>query len=198
MFVQLRNESGWGPFSWQQTQQQQQYVSSPKAIAFSRAARLFIELCPLSGLEKKVKVTALQKDNYLPFSLLNGLKCSWDNEFQAWNPDCLALSRAGGKQGMDAQEKNWATGTSLVGKARGDHGLTTHCRSSAMRPAGFWQSQICFVKPPKCSQLLSISFLILLFFFFSCFFFLLFSLVTNWWIMNASLLCHYLNFLCCY
>jgi len=52
-------------------------------MAFSRAASLFIALCPLSGLEKEVKVTALQKDGYLPFSLLNGFKCSWKNEFQA-------------------------------------------------------------------------------------------------------------------
>jgi len=32
--------------------------------------------CSPSGLEKEVKVTALQKDGYLAFSLLDGLKCS--------------------------------------------------------------------------------------------------------------------------
>lgn len=70
-------------FSWKQTKQQQQ-VSSPKAMAFSRATSLFIQLCPPTGLEKEVKVTAVQKDGYLPFFLLNGLKCSWDNVPKHW------------------------------------------------------------------------------------------------------------------
>lgn len=148
-------------------------------MAFSRAARLFIELCPLSGLEKEVKVTALQKDGHLPFSLLNGFKCSWKNEFQASNPDCQSLSRAGGKKGMDAQEKNLGHGNVPGGQSQGRSWteLLT-CSSSALRLAGLWRSQICFVKPPNCSQLISIPFFNPSFF--SPFFpFFPFSLVTN-------------------
>lgn len=79
-------------------------------MAFSRATSLFIQLCPPSGLEKEVKVTAVQKDGYLPFFLLNGLKCSWDNEFQSRNTDSLALSRAGGRQGDGRAAEIWAMG----------------------------------------------------------------------------------------
>lgn len=53
-----------------------------------------------------MKVTALQKDGYLPFSLLDGLKCCWDNGFQSQTTDSLALSRAGGRRGRDMQERN--------------------------------------------------------------------------------------------
>lgn len=79
-------------------------------MAFSRATRLFIQLCPPSGPEKEVNVTAVQKDGYLPFSLLNGLKCRWDNEFQSRNTDSLDLSRAGGRQGDGHAAEIWAMG----------------------------------------------------------------------------------------
>lgn len=106
-------------FSWKQTKQQQQQVSSPKAMAFSRATSLFIQLCPPSGPEKEVKVTAVQKEGYLPFFLLNGLKCSWDNEFQSWNTDSLALSRAGGRQGDGRAAEIWAMGNVPGGLSQG-------------------------------------------------------------------------------
>lgn len=51
-------------------------------MAFSSAAKLvFTELCSPRGLEKEVKVTAPRKDGYLPVSLSEGLKCSWDKGF---------------------------------------------------------------------------------------------------------------------
>lgn len=143
-------------FSWKQTKQQQQQVSSPKAMAFSRATRLlFIQLCPPSGLEKEVKVTALQKDGYLPFSLLNGIKWSWDNEFQSRNTDSLALSRAGGRQGDRCAAEIWAMGNVPGGQSWGRSQIEHFtCRSAALRPAGYWHSQVWFVEPPNWSQLL--------------------------------------------
>lgn len=66
---------------------------------------------------------------------------------------------------MDAQEKNLGHGNVPGGQSQGRSWteLLT-CSSSALRLAGLWRSQICFVKPPNCSQLISIPFLILLFF----------------------------------
>lgn len=66
---------------------------------------LFIELCSPCGLQKEVKVTTLQKDTYLPFSLLDGLKCSWDKALQAWNTS-VACSRTWGRRERDKQEGN--------------------------------------------------------------------------------------------